>query len=112
MEFEEYMAVYVCILCAVILRRRMGRNRQRPRRIWCRSWLQRRRTRSCYNTLVQELEVEDTNEYKNFMRMTKQTFDTLLEKVRPYIEKQDTHMRKSISAEERLAVTLRFLATG
>ena len=35
----------------------------------------------------------------------------LLEKVRPLIERQDTQLREAISAAERLAVTLRFLAT-
>jgi hypothetical protein len=35
----------------------------------------------------------------------------LLEKVRPLIERQDTKLREAISAAERLAVTLRFLAT-
>ena len=71
-----------------------------------------RRTRSFYiNTLLQELRAEDVDKYKNYMRISKETFNMLLEKVRLYIEKQDTKMRQSISAEERLDVTLRFLAT-
>jgi hypothetical protein len=44
--------------------------------------------------------------------MSEVEFDYLLSLVRPLISKQDTWMRKSISAESRLAVTLRFLATG
>jgi hypothetical protein len=48
------------------------------------------RTRTCYNTLLQELRAEDVDEYKNYMRMSKETFNMLLEKVRPYIEKQDS----------------------
>jgi hypothetical protein len=43
--------------------------------------------------------------------MDKSTFKMLLEKVRPLIERQDTKRREAISAAERLAVTLRFLAT-
>ena len=35
----------------------------------------------------------------------------LLEKVTPMIQKQNTHLREAILAEENLAVTLRYLAT-
>ncbi|XP_069582609.1 uncharacterized protein [Ranitomeya imitator] len=44
--------------------------------------------------------------------MTIRTFDMLLEILRPGLTYQDTRMRKAISAEERLLLTLRFLATG
>lgn len=74
-DFEEYVALYVCTL---ILRRRLHRLRVRPRRMWSRAWLQRRRTRSCYNTLLQELRAEDIDEYKNYMRMSKETFNMSL----------------------------------
>lgn len=50
--------------------------------------------------------------FKNFVRMGFNDFNVLLDYVRPAIEKQDTNMRKAIPAEERLAVTLRYLATG
>jgi hypothetical protein len=44
--------------------------------------------------------------------MSEENFMILLEKVRPLIEKEDTVLRAAITAEERLAVTIRFLATG
>ena len=40
------------------------------------------------------------------------SFEYLLEKVTPLIEKSNTRMRESIPPSERLAVTLRYLATG
>lgn len=40
------------------------------------------------------------------------TFEELLEKVTPLIKKEDTHLRESIPAAERLSLTLRYLATG
>jgi len=44
--------------------------------------------------------------------MDTETFEELLEKVTPLIEKKDTHLRESIPAAERLSLTLRHLATG
>ncbi|XP_071582147.1 uncharacterized protein, partial [Temnothorax nylanderi] len=44
--------------------------------------------------------------------MTPEMFDWLVSKVSPLIKKQDTHLRLSIPPDERLAVTLRHLATG
>ena len=44
--------------------------------------------------------------------MSPNRFQHLLELARPLITKKDTKMRKAITAEERLAVTLHFLATG
>ena len=43
--------------------------------------------------------------------MDVKSFENLLEKVTPLIQKANTRMRKSIPPAERLAVTLRFLAT-
>jgi hypothetical protein len=36
----------------------------------------------------------------------------IYQKVRPLIEKEDTVLRTAITAEERLAITIRFLAIG
>jgi hypothetical protein len=44
--------------------------------------------------------------------MSTEDFDYLLNKIKLQISKKDTVLRKAISAEERFAVTLRFLATG
>lgn len=50
--------------------------------------------------------------YTNFLRMSAEDFDLLLQKDAPQIEKQNTNMRESICAGQRLAITLRFLASG
>ena len=54
----------------------------------------------------------DTSSYRNFVRMDAGTFEELLTSIAPRITYQDTVLRKAISPAERLAVTLRFLATG
>jgi hypothetical protein len=44
--------------------------------------------------------------------MTVECCETLAVKVGPIIGKQDTWYRKAIPVEERLTLTLRYLATG
>ena len=45
-----------------------------------------------------------------YLRMSPQLLEHLLKMVGPVIQKDDTTFRKSISAEQRLLVTLHFLA--
>lgn len=65
------------------------------------------------NRLLQDMAneaVEDT--VKNFTRMTLVDFEYLVALISHKVEKIDTHMRQAITVKERLALTLRFLATG
>lgn len=55
---------------------------------------------------------EPSGHFENFCRMSSSDFEYLLEKISPLIAKKDTLWRKAIPAKVRLAVTLRFLATG
>lgn len=48
----------------------------------------------------------------DFLRVSSSQFELLLNLVGKKIAKQDTNWRKPINITERLAVTLRFLATG
>jgi len=86
--------------------------KKRNRQIWTRSWIGCRLNHGAYYALIQELRLSDVEAYRNFLRMDSVSFDILLRKVGPRIGKQDTRMRLSIPAEERLALTLRWLATG
>ena len=66
----------------------------------------------CFRSLVCELRDENSEFFYKYMRMQPATFKRLLAVVKPRIEKKDTNWRESISAEERLAVTLRYLGHG
>ena len=70
-----------------------------------------------FHQLIRELEVGDVVAYKEFFRMTKEQFCFLLGKVFPLIQKKEqptpiNAVRATIQPDERLAVTLRYLATG
>ena len=76
------------------------------------TWLQRREDLGAYDTLLKELRDEDRSSYLNFLRMSPGIYDSLLAKVSPLIRKEDTNMRRAITPGMRLAITLRYLATG
>lgn len=89
-----------------------NQRRRRNRKIWVRDWVKRRNELGCYSQLLRELENEEPQLYKNFLRMNNADFNNLLELVSPLIKKENTNMREAIAPGERLALTLRFLATG
>lgn len=59
--------------------------------------------------MVEELFTEE-QWYSNF-RVTKGTFTYILQEIQGYISRQDTLMRRAVTAERRLALTLYFLAS-
>lgn len=80
--------------------------RRRERKWWVRPIFFERESYGAWYTLIPTMREFDLEAHFNFMRMTPESFDWLLEKVAPYISK--TSRRKTISAGERLAVTLRY----
>ena len=100
------------LLLFYVFRRRNSKKRWRNRKVWVKPYIARNPFLSVYNTLVQELRAEDKAAFKNFFADGSSfTFDELLEMVLPLIQKQDTNMRQSNPAGEKLALTLRYLAT-
>ncbi|CAK1580953.1 unnamed protein product [Parnassius mnemosyne] len=55
---------------------------------------------------------EYNKKFFGYYRMTTKSFDNLLRLVGRAITYQDTNWRKAISGEERLSITLRYLASG
>ena len=94
----------ICMACT--------EKKKKRKQVWTRPWLKRRLSFGAYHCLMEELRVEDPRALKFFLRMERPQFDELLGKVENVIVKQDTVMRESISPAERLAITLRFLASG
>ena len=51
-------------------------------------------------------------QFAHFFRMPKEAFSELCDILRPRLTRQNTVMREAISCETRVAVMLRYLATG
>lgn len=62
--------------------------------------------------MLEDMNREPSGKFHNFCRMSAMDFEHLLSKIGPIIMKEDTNMRKAIPVQERLAITLRFLASG
>jgi hypothetical protein len=103
---------YETALLLLLLQRRRRRRRLVKRSLWTRFWIQRREDKGAYTNLIAELREEDPVKYRQFHRVRVGEFQELLEMVGPEIQMEDTVMRRSIDPGQRLAVTLRFLATG
>jgi len=62
--------------------------------------------------LLVELAAEDSDSYRNHLRMSEAQLDFLLQKVSPLIQKADTFLRPALPAKLKLQITLHYLATG
>ncbi|XP_054831617.1 uncharacterized protein LOC129327162 [Eublepharis macularius] len=102
----------VSVSCSGKRRRRRIRERWHalasmkvPRRFWAYD-----RSRDWWERIV--LTTWDDGQWLECFRMDRETFMDLVSVLRRRLERQRTNMREPVSAEQRVAVTLWFLATG
>ena len=95
----------------VASRRKQTIKKKQIKRFWRRSIFRDRKLHSEYYTLYQQLRETDREFHYRYVRMSKERFDHLLEMIRDRITYQETILREAISAEERLVITLRYLAS-
>lgn len=110
---EILFALNVVILCYKLVStyRLIRRRRRQNRGQWVRGILLTRKTEGVHAQLLPKL-LSDRVHYVNYFRMSPETFEHLLSLVGPSLIRVNTTMRKCLSPSERLAVTLRFLASG
>ena len=88
---------------------------QRPRRrhnMWVRPWLLQREERGAYHNIMADLYATDIPGFTNYMRMTPEFFEMIKTRLEPHLARQATNYRALISVGEKLALTIRYLATG
>lgn len=101
------IATNVLLNAALLYHRK---SKRRPRRWWIKPWMN-----TGYGNLSLPEEFCSANDsrcFRNYLRMDEKTFHLLLSKIKHRIEKQDTHLRQCIPAEDKLIITIRYLATG
>lgn len=101
--------VVLCAAACVLLSLLKKKRRKKPR-CWVRPFLQRRNEET--NRFVEEIKIDPLSGFKNFTRISCEDFELLVNAVSPLIAKQDTNYRKCVPVSIRLAITLRYLATG
>ncbi|XP_022177580.1 uncharacterized protein LOC111038683 [Myzus persicae] len=100
------MSLQIAAAAYIYIHLALKKNSKRRRRWWT-THLYTRREETGGNTLLQDLRTQEINgQFQNFMRMTSTDFDFLINLIGPKIVKSETILRKPISVQERLAVTL------
>ena len=98
------------LLLFLLLRQRCLRAARRT--VWTKRWICRRPTQGACANIVSELNAEDAEQFRQYHRLDRASFEEVLALISPPIERQDTHLRNCLKPMERLSVTLHFLATG
>nr|XP_034194211.1 uncharacterized protein LOC117610681 [Osmia lignaria] len=97
------------VIIAFIQRRR--RIKKRNREYWVHPIHSDRLLRGKFYTMHSKL-LDYPKKFFAFYRMSITSFNELVKLIGPAIVKEDTHLRLSIPVEERLSITIRYLATG
>jgi hypothetical protein len=109
---EELMEMAAMAAAGVILVDLVAQRKRKERSMWVRPMFERRKSAGAYNLLMTELrQSSDDSMFSGFTRMSPDMFDGLLNLVRDMIA-GSRRFRMPIEPELKLAVTLRYLATG
>lgn len=88
-----------------MLIRRLRQRRRTRRTVWVREIFLKRDDLGEFHHIMTDLK-NDINLFHGYLRMNKETFEYILNAVRPRLSRE-SNFRKTISPEERLVVTLR-----
>jgi len=77
-----------------------------------REWLLKRHKYGMYENLMEQLREGDVKSFSNCVRMDLEMFNQMVEDMTHRLQKKTTNCRKPLSPGLKLAITLRYLATG
>ena len=124
--FVEYLRSVLTNTCALLIQLFATRKRTRQTReimlrstlrqipnrksgrIVKRHWVRPGRNTLWWDNILSGISVED--ERRENFRMTRETFNCLCTELSPYLIKQETNMRKPVSVQTQIAVTLYYLS--
>lgn len=92
----------LCVAIAIVRHRK----RRRKRRYWVHPIVSQRLLKGQFHKIYQDLRTYP-DKFFDYFRMSMKSYDELIKLIGPRITFKTTNMRKPISPEERLAVTLR-----
>ena len=86
--------------------------RRHPRQCWVRNWILERPLFGQYEVLIDQLLNSDTFGYRNFVRLSPEHVTELVDRVGPVIQKEETRFYEPLPPGLKIAITLKYLATG
>ena len=87
------------------------RRKRKQRRMWVHPINNLRPVFGEFNHLMHDLRADD-KKFVNYYRMSQEKFDRLVNLITPILAKKNLNFRQTIPTDQRLAICLRFLATG
>lgn len=106
---DKYSAIVIA--AGAFLLQKNQNDTKKTARKWISHLIQKREQYGAFNVILKSID-QQPDLLMNFIRMSQDNFNELVDLVYPFIVKQDTNFRKSISPAERLMITLRFISTG
>lgn len=99
--------VLLGVIAAYLMIASANKKRRKKRSLWVKNYLKNQNF-----GIIDDLQLDEDVLFKNFTRMSRSNFYSILQIIEPEIEKQNTRFRESVPAKIRLLITLRYLATG
>ncbi|XP_034033540.1 uncharacterized protein LOC117516795 [Thalassophryne amazonica] len=95
-----------------VRKERSFRRKRQRKSVWVREWLLKRQEYGMYEKLMKHLGAGDIKSFSNFVGTDPEMFNQILEDLTLRLQKKTTNCRKPLSPGLKLAITLRYLATG